>query len=221
MKTLTATVVTVTMAMSAGQTMAAAAAAAPAAPAAVAPAPTSLNITHGAPITGICLLSNIAVQSTSAFGKGIDKQLNTIATQTNNELAGLKNAIDQEAATLDKNKATMQPLQYNQQMLTLQDKFNNFQALAGQRQQEMDLTEQQQNQAFGIELQTIATKIYQDQKCSLLIDRDASIMLYNPAMDISDLVTKAMDKDKSVVAPFTRATLPAQPVGTAAAGAAR
>ena len=53
-------------------------------------------------------------------------------------------------------------------------------------------------------------------KPNLLIDRDASIMLYNPAMDISDLVTKAMDKDKSTVAPFDRATLPAQPVPTAA-----
>lgn len=214
MKTLTATVVTATMAMSAGQTMAAAAAA----PAAAAPV-TAQDIAQGPPVTGLCVMSVSMVQAGSLYGKAINKQLDIINVQTNAELTKSMEAIKAEATKVESNKATLSELQYQTQMLTAQDKYNTFQATVQQRQRELDETEAQQNKAFSEELQKIAIKVYQDQKCSILIDRDASIMIASPAMDITTAVTKAMDADKSTVPAFGRVALPAAPV--AAAGTTR
>lgn len=211
MKTITATVVTATMAMTAGQTMAAAATAA-AAPAPAATAP--VNIVQGPPITGLCFLSGGEAQGTSLYGKAIDKQLDVINTQTNNELKDVQSKAQAELTKLQSSRSTMTELAYNQAMLTLQDKANSFNTLVQQRQAEVNATEDQQNKAFAQELQKIAVKVYQDQKCSVLLDRDASVMINNPAMDITTAVVKAMDADKTTVAPFTRVNLPPPPAAT-------
>jgi Skp family chaperone for outer membrane proteins len=159
------------------------------APAAVAPGPA---VTHGPALPGVCIFSSPRAVGSSLVGKAVDTRLKTIIQQVNAELTGERTALDNEAKALDAKKASMAQDALEQQAATLQAKANAWQRKGQLRQKEVETTEQKALARVYQELDTPIKQVYQAQKCSMLLDRE-SVMLANPAMDITDAVVAALD----------------------------
>lgn len=161
---------------------------APAAPAAAAGA----AVSHGPALPGVCIFSSPRAVASSQVGKAVDARLKTIIQQVNAELTGERTGLDNEAKALDAKKATLAQDALEQQASALQVKANAWQRKGQLRQKEVEATEQKALSRVYQELDTPIKQVYQAQKCSILFDRE-SVMLANPAMDITDAVVTALD----------------------------
>ena len=158
-----------------------------AAPPAAAPA-----VTHGAPITGVCIFSSQRAVATSQVGKAVDARLKTIISQVNAELTGERTSLDNDAKALDAKKGTLEQSALEQQAAALQVRANAWQRKGQLRQREVEATEQKQLARVYQELDPAIRQAYQAKTCSILIERE-SVLLGNPAMDITDAVVTAVD----------------------------
>jgi len=161
---------------------------APAAPAAAAGA----AVSHGPALPGVCIFSSPRAVASSQVGKAVDARLKTIIQQVNAELTGERTGLDNEAKALDAKKTTLAQDALEQQASALQVKANAWQRKGQLRQKEVEATEQKALSRVYQELDTPIKQVYQAQKCSILFDRE-SVMLANPAMDITDAVVTALD----------------------------
>ncbi len=155
-------------------------------------APAAPAVTHGPALTGVCILSSQQAIGTSLVGKAVNTRLTTIAQQVNAELSSERTALETEAKGLDAKKATLAQDAQEQQAAALQVKANAWQRKGQLRQKELEATEQKALARVYQELDTPIRQVYQAQKCSLLLDRE-SVMLANPAMDITSGVVAALD----------------------------
>ncbi|OYX00774.1 MAG: outer membrane chaperone Skp [Caulobacter vibrioides] len=155
-------------------------------------APAAPAVTHGAALSGVCIFSSPRAVGSSLVGKAVDARLKTIIQQVNAELTGERTALDNEAKALDAKKTTIAQDALEQQAATLQAKANAWQRKGQLRQKEVEATEQKALSRVYQELNTPIQQVYQAQKCSILLDRE-SVMLANPAMDITDAVVAALD----------------------------
>ncbi|WP_168074069.1 OmpH family outer membrane protein [Caulobacter sp. SSI4214] len=155
-------------------------------------APAAPPVTHGPAITGVCIFSSQRAVASSLVGKAVDARLKTIIQQVNAELNTERTGLDNEAKALDAKKGTLAQDALEQQAAALQVKANAWQRKGQLRQKEVEATEQKALNRVYQELDTPIRQVYQSQKCSLLLDRE-SVMLANPAMDITDAVVAALD----------------------------
>jgi outer membrane protein len=149
-------------------------------------------ISHGAPIAGVCIFSSQRAVGSSAVGKAVDARLKTIIAQVNAELTGERTTLDNEAKALDAKKATMDQGALEQQAAGLQVKANAWQRKGQLRQKEVEATEQKALSRVYQELDPAIKQVYQQRTCGILMDRE-SVLLANPAMDITDAVVVALD----------------------------
>lgn len=177
-------------------------------------APAAPAVTHGPAIPGVCIFSGARAIGSSQVGKAVDARLKTIIQQVNAELTGERTALDNEAKALDAKKATIAQDALEQQAATLQAKANAWQRKGQLRQKEVEATEQKALARVYSELNTPIQQVYQAQKCSVLLDRE-SVMLANPAMDITDAVVAALDARIKTLT-FDRERLDQQVPGAAA-----
>ncbi|HWT51468.1 MAG TPA: OmpH family outer membrane protein, partial [Caulobacter sp.] len=150
-------------------------------------APAAPAVTHGPALPGVCIFSSPRAVASSQVGKAVDARLKTIIQQVNAELTAERTGLDTEAKALDAKKATMAQDALEQQASALQVKANAWQRKGQLRQKEVEATEQKALARVYQELDTPIKQVYQSQKCSILLDRE-SVMLANPAMDITDAV---------------------------------
>ncbi len=155
-------------------------------------APAAPPVTHGPAIAGVCIFSSQRAVASSQVGKAVDTRLKTIIQQVNAELTTERTGLDNEAKALDAKKGTLAQDALEQQAAALQVKANAWQRKGQLRQKEVEATEQKALARVYQELDTPIRQIYQSQKCSILLDRE-SVMLANPAMDITDAVVAALD----------------------------
>jgi outer membrane protein len=155
-------------------------------------APAAPAVTHGPALPGVCLLSSQGAVATSLVGKAVDARLKTIIQQVQAELNTERTSLDTEAKALDAKKATLAQDALEQQAAALQVKANAWQRKGQLRQKEVEATEQKALARVYQELDTPIKQVYQAQKCSILLDRE-SVMLANPAMDITSAVVAALD----------------------------
>ncbi|WP_297512945.1 OmpH family outer membrane protein [uncultured Caulobacter sp.] len=160
------------------------------APAAAAPAAPA--ITHGPALPGVCIFSSQRAVAQSQVGKAVAARLNTISQQVTAELGAERTALENEGKALDAKKASTAQDALEQQAAALQVKANAWQRKGQLRQRELEATEQKALSRVYQEMDTPIKQVYQAQKCSLLLDRE-SVMLANPAMDITDGVVAALD----------------------------
>jgi len=158
-----------------------------AAPPAAAPA-----VTHGAPIAGVCIFSSQRAVATSQVGKAVDARLKTIISQVNAELTAERTSLDNDAKALEAKKATLDQSALEQQAAALQVRANAWQRKGQLRQREVEATEQKQLARVYQELDPAIRQAYQAKSCAILIERE-SVLLGNPAMDITDAVVAAVD----------------------------
>jgi len=177
-------------------------------------APAAPAITHGPTLPGVCIFSYQRAVGQSLVGKAVNARLGTIAQQVTAELSGERTALENESKALDAKKATTAQDALEQQAATLQAKANAWQRKGQLRQKEVEVTEQKALARVSQELDTPIKQVYQAQKCSILLDRE-SVMLANPAMDVTDAIVAALDARIKTLT-FDRERLDQQVPGAAA-----
>lgn len=177
------------------------------------PAPPPVN--HGAAITGVCILSLDGAIGSSTVGKYVQTRLQQISQQVQTELTSEQTAIQNEAKTLDAQKASLDPNVFEQKSASLQVRANALQRKAQLRERELQATQQKALARVGQELEPVIRSSYQQAKCSLLLQRD-SVILANPAMDITPSVITGLNAKITQFA-FDRERLDQAPAAPAAA----
>ncbi len=166
-------------------------------------------ITHGAALTGVCIFSSSRAVATSAVGKHVGTRMQQIVTQVNSELTTEKTSIDTEAKAIETGRATLDQNTLEQRAAALQVRFNAWQRKAQLRQREVEATEQKAFLRVAQEMDPVVKQVYQQRACSMLLERE-SVMLANPAMDITDAVVAGVNVKIQQFA-FDRERLDQQP----------
>jgi outer membrane protein len=182
-KPLMAGVCAATVALTAGSSALAQAAAPAAAPPAV---------THGPAINGMCIVSIENAIGASTVGRYVETRMQQIVQQTNAELTGEKNGIDNDAKALDARRATLDQSTLEAQASALQVRANALQRKAQQRDREIQATEQKAVGRIGQEMEPLIRQAYQQKACSVLLQRTA-VVIANPAMDLTPQVVTALN----------------------------
>ncbi len=126
------------------------------------------------------------------MGKYVQTRLQQIATQVQAELKAEETGIQNEAKTLDGQRATLDQNTPETRAAALQVKANAYQRKAQLREREMGATQQKALGRVGQELDPIIRQVYQQRQCSMLLNREA-VVIANPAMDISQPVVTALN----------------------------
>ena len=160
-----------------------------------APAPATAaapQVTHGAAVPGLCVVSVEAAIGNSTVGKYVQTRLQQLLAQVNAELNAEKTSLDNDAKALDGQRATVDQNTFEQRAAALQVRANALQRKAQQREREIQVTEQKAFGRVGEEMEPLIRQAYQAKACSLLINRN-SVVLTNPASDITPQVVTALN----------------------------
>lgn len=149
-------------------------------------------VSHGPALPGVCVISLEGAITGSTVGQYVQTRLQQIATQVQAELKAEDTALQNEAKTLEGQRASLDQKTFETRATTLQTKAGAFQRKAQQRERELGATQQKALGRVGQELDPIIRQVYQQRQCSLLLNRD-SVVLANPAMDISQPVVTALN----------------------------
>jgi Skp family chaperone for outer membrane proteins len=182
-KSLAAGLCAAAVALTAGSIALAQAAAAPAAPP---------PVTHGPPIPNMCIISVENAVGASTVGRYVETRMQQIVAQTNAELTGEKNSIDNDAKLLEGRRATLDPTTFEQQAVGLRGRADALQRKAQIRDREVSATEQKAVGRIGQEMEPFIRQVYQQKGCSVLLQRTA-VVIANGAMDITPQVIAALN----------------------------
>ena len=149
-------------------------------------------VSHGPALPGVCVISLEGAITGSTVGQYVQTRLQQIATQVQADLKAEDTALQNEAKTLEGQRASLDQKTFETRATALQNKANAFQRKAQQRERELGATQQKALGRVGQELDPIIRQVYQQRQCSLLLNRD-SVVLANPAMDISQPVVTALN----------------------------
>jgi outer membrane protein len=177
-----------------------------AAPAAAAPAPT---IAQGPVIPGVCTISFNQAIAESQVGQFVKTRLQQIAQQVSAELQPEDAQLSNEYKAFQAKASTLDPTTRQAQGQAIQAKVTAFQQKAELRQRELQATQEKALNRIAQELDPIAQQLYQQHRCSILINRTA-VLLGNPDMDLSQqAVTQLNGKIQQFA--FDREHLDTQP----------
>ena len=160
------------------------------APAAAAPAGPA--IVHGPAVPGVCVVSVEGAISSSTVGKYVNTRLQQLVAQVNAELNAEKTAIDNEAKTLDTQRASLAQDVFEQRAAAVQVRAQALQRKAQLRDREIQTTEQKAVNRVGEEMEPLIRQVYQTQRCAMLVNRQA-VVLANPAADITPAVVTSLN----------------------------
>jgi Skp family chaperone for outer membrane proteins len=136
------------------------------------------QITHGAAIGGVCT---------------IDPQLSVLAT---NAVQAVEKKINAEfSAEGQKLQQELQPYMANPSSApeALRKRVQDYQTKIANRRNNLQPAERQAQERIAQEVQPTIAEIYQQRRCSVLIDRNV-LVLGNPAMDITQSVVDRLNQ---------------------------
>jgi outer membrane protein len=142
------------------------------------------TVTHGPAIPGVCVLSINQAITTSSVGKYVSDRMNQIVSQVKAELTPEDTAIATEGRALEAQRSTLAAAAFQSRAQALQTRVNALRQKADLRQREVQATEQKSLNRIAQELDPIARQLYQQHRCSLLLNKD-SVMIGNPEMDLT------------------------------------
>ena len=155
-------------------------------------APAGQAAVHGPPIANMCIISVESAIGGSTVGKYVETRMQQIVAQTNAELTGEKNAIDNDAKALEARRATSDQTTFEQQAVGLRGRADGLQRKAQIRDREISATEQKAVSRIGQEMEPLIRQVYQQRNCSILFQRTA-VVIANPAMDITPQIVTALN----------------------------
>ncbi|HQT53789.1 MAG TPA: OmpH family outer membrane protein [Phenylobacterium sp.] len=174
-------------------------------------------ITHGPALPGVCVMSIQGVITGSTVGKYVQTRMQQILAQVDAELKAEETSLQNDAKTLDGQKATLDQGALEQRAAALQVRSNALQRKSQLRDRELERTQQKALGRVGTELEPIMRQVYQQRQCSVLLRSD-SVLIANPAMDISPAIMTGLNAKITQFA-FDRERLD-QPAAAPQAGAA-
>jgi outer membrane protein len=165
----------------------------------------------GAPLAGVCVLSVDQAIYASTVGKAMVQRLSQLDSQAGSEVKDEQTAVQADAKTLEAQKSSLTPDQYQQRGGQLQARWDAAQRKGQIRQQELQLTEEKAQQRFNSEMDPVVRQIFVQRSCSILLNA-RSLIYPTPAMDITQQVVQGLNA-KIQSFPFDREHLdiPAQP----------
>jgi len=149
-------------------------------------------VSHGAPVAGVCVFSAEGAVSDSTVGKYINTRMGQIVAQVNAELNTEKTAIDNEAKTLEGQRASLDQATLQKRVTDLNTRAGNLQRKAQLRDREVGATEQKAVGRVLQEMQPLLAAAYQAKSCSVLLNGQA-VTWANPAMDLTDGVVAQLN----------------------------
>ncbi|RYF93245.1 MAG: OmpH family outer membrane protein, partial [Caulobacteraceae bacterium] len=171
---------------------------------------------------GICIWNIGTALETSNAGKGLLGSLNVMKNNVTYELTNASNSLQakQKKFAEDARKPDADGLALNKTKLDLDSEAGNLQGRLELRQAELERTRNEALGAFSRMMDPLVIQAYQAKQCSILLP-DSSVVVYNPAMDITSAVVAAANaKGQSVpVAYKVLGKLPAPAPAPAAAAA--
>lgn len=147
-------------------------------------ATTAPAVTQGPAIPGLCILSVNQAIATSTVGKYVSDRMNQIVSQVKAELQPEDTAIATDSRALAAKRSTLDQATFNSQAQALGAREQALRQKADLRQREVQATEQKSLNRIAQELDPIARQLYEQHRCSVLVNRDA-VMIANPDMDLT------------------------------------
>jgi Skp family chaperone for outer membrane proteins len=147
---------------------------------------------QGAALPGVCVISNEGAVYASAAGKAMLARLSQLNSQAEAEIKGQQTSIQNDAKTLESQKASLPADQYQQRGQALQQRVGDLQRTAQIRQREMQLTQEKALQTFGGYLDPVMRQVFTQRSCSVLLNENA-LVYPAPAMDITRQVVQGLD----------------------------
>lgn len=173
-------------------TPAAAPAAAPAAPA----------ITHGPVIPGLCALSGQEAIAKSTVGQYVNTRLQQIVGQVKSELQPEDTSIANDYKALETARSTLDQATLQSRAQGLQTRADALRQKSDLRSRELQATRDKALNRIAQELNPIAIQLYQQHRCSVLLDK-GSTMVVNPEMDLTNQAVTMLNA-KITQFPFDR-----------------
>lgn len=167
------------------------------------------QITHGAPIAGVCVLNLEGVIRASTAGQGVATRMQALQQEVAAELTPWQTSIQQEDAALAQGGASIPVEQRQQRAQALQARYTEYQQLGATRERELQYTASLQQRALFAAADPIISSIYQSRGCSILLDR-SNVYLTNPAMDISETVLQQLNSQVPSLPNFNRTPVPVE-----------
>ncbi len=153
--------------------------------------PSAPPITHGPAIPGLCVFSANAVNDTSATGKALDARLESLQKLASAPLETRGKALQDRITAYNAQKAPFPPTR-EKQGNDLKFEQEQLQRDSIHAQIEMQATVENATRLYNAELQPAAISAYQQKQCSVLLS-EGSASIYAPSMDISALISTALD----------------------------
>lgn len=165
------------------------------------------NITHGAPIAGVCVYDNEGARARSTAGQSVQTGMERLVQEVRGELTPYMTAIQTESQQLEQGGAAADP--NGTRHTALQARAQEFQQLNQMRTNELQYTQAVQVQAIDAAAEPIVVALYQERGCSILLNR-AGVYSLNPAMDITNDVVQRLNTALPSLS-FNRMPVPVQP----------
>ncbi|MEO8925951.1 MAG: OmpH family outer membrane protein [Caulobacteraceae bacterium] len=162
------------------------------APARPAAAPAASPIPNGPAIPGLCVISIDTAISASTVGQYVSSRMNQIVAQVKAEIGPENTAIETDGRTLDAARPTLDAATFQSRAQALQVRINALRQKADLRQREIQATDQKSINRIAQELDPIARQLYEQRRCSALIDK-RSVMMNNPDMDLTSQAVTALN----------------------------
>ena len=161
------------------------------APAAAAPA--AAAISHGPPITGICVFSRQGAIGASAAGKAASARLDQLTQVVKAEVQPKETALQNDARTFSTQRASLAAEARTKQEQALTTRAEELRTLSQTRGQQLEATRAKALEQIAAKLGPIAQAVYQSHNCSLLLNGDDAVFASNPAMDITPQVVQQLN----------------------------
>jgi Skp family chaperone for outer membrane proteins len=167
----------------------------------------------GPKVAGVCLLSQQAVFANAKAGVAASARLNQLTDEAKAEIEGDTKPIQDDAKTLEGQRATLKPAELQQREQALNSRMQGVQQKAAQRSREIQVTREKALGQIAAAEQPLIATAYKAKGCGLLIDRN-SVLGGNMDGDLTASVVQALDAAMPTIT-FNRETLPAQTASAA------
>lgn len=165
------------------------------------------NITHGAPIAGVCAFDNEELLARSTVGQSVQTGMQRLLQEVQGELAPYATTIQAEIQQIQQGGEAADP--DGSRRRALQTRMEEAQQLEQTRQNELRYTQGVQLQTIGQAVEPLVVALYQERGCSILLNRSGVYSL-NPAMDITEAVIQRLNTALPSLS-FNRLPVPVQP----------
>ena len=206
------------LATAAGAAQAAPAPAAPAArPAAGAAAAAAPTPPPGPPIAGVCVVSYERAVAESTAGAAFQNRMQQLTAQVEAELTPERTTIQNDGRTLEGQRATLAPDQFQQRAVALNTRIEQYSEKEQLRGQELEATRQKALQSIVAQINPVVIAQYTARNCSIVMEAN-SLIAVNPGMDLTATVITGLNSRLPTVTFDRERITPQQAAAAAAAG---